>query len=222
MLLLLTEKQPQKQQQQQQQKGSQSTGSGGNRWTHFGARLRPLVGDHHSASSKPLAAFEMSSSSQNQNQKSQAPASNTLHHVAPLSGNQVNENEDADDDLDDDQDNEALLYKMMQQQGFLSGSIWQQKPQSEAQSVALAGSAPIRQADSNGLSQSLTDGAGDGRTNSKKIIKLLKSYSHIHQVDDSDDQIRGSYIRPLSSARRPTVSNENGNNWQTNGYNRNR
>lgn len=130
----------------------------------------------------------------------------------PLNTNQVGDGDD-DDDLNDDQDSEALLYKMMQQQGFLMGSpLWQQQKPSSNQGA--------QSADDGGQ---LING-DDGREsvgNSKKVIKLLKSYSHIHQVDDSDDQIRGTYTR--LPVRRPAV---NDNGWQpsTGGqqHNRNR
>lgn len=99
---------------------------------------------------------------------------------------QPNELEEADED-DDEQDSEALLYKMMQQQSFLMSPHWQEPDAGKA-----AGSGrPARPASSQ---------AGEG-ANSKRLIKLLKSYSHIHQVDDSDDQIRGTHTRLMN--RRP-------------------
>ena len=95
----------------------------------------------------------------------------------PLNGNQL---EPSEGEEDEDEDGEALLYKMMQQQTFLMNPIFQ-----EAQ-VSPAASQPT----------------GGELANSKKVIKLLKSYSHIHQVDDSDDQIRGTHTR--LSAQRPS------------------
>lgn len=158
-----------------------------------------------------------------------------------LNNNQLDSNDDSAEQDDDDQDSEALLYKMMQQQGFLTGSIWQQQqpqpqqqqPQqqlkqlqpstNEQQQQQQQTSGQARAVDSTlqAAAQSLQPpteddemaaaarGAGSGK--SRKVIKLLKSYSHIHQVDDSDDQIRGTYTRVQPNR---LVSDMNGASWQ--------
>ena len=84
-----------------------------NRWTHFGARLKPLTtsgADHHSADSRSLAAFAHNNSNKNGQQRAQT----TTSLGQALGGNQVGEVSASDDadDADDDQDSEALLYKM--------------------------------------------------------------------------------------------------------------
>lgn len=215
---------------------------GGNRWTHFGARLRPLTtigSDHHGADSKSLVAISLGG--QNNNNNNHNNNNNNMQQAAqqrapvgqPLNGNQVGDQED-NEDLDDDQDSEALLYKMMQQQGFLTGSIWQQNQQQQPQQQENGQSAAVLSTiDANG-NQLVQDAPSNSMVggNSKKVIKLLKSYSHIHQVDDSDDQIRGTYTRV--PAHRLNVldqssSNDNNNNnnlWRAQAskqqYNRNR
>lgn len=187
----------------------QQTARVGNRWTHFGARLRPLTSvgaasDHHGADSKSLAAIAFGGQNGNNNNLNN---NNNMHQQQraavgqPLNSNQVGDQDDNEDLDDDDQDSEALLYKMMQQQGFLTGSIWQQQPQVAGQDGSgnvlssergAAGGNANNQLHPDSPS-ALSNGMLAG--NSKKVIKLLKSYSHIHQVDDSDDQIRGTYTR---------------------------
>lgn len=158
---------------QQQTRGA----AGSNRWTHFGARLRPLANgvEYHgaasSASSKTLA--------------SQQPP-------ARAQADQPQAGADQDDD-DDDQDSEALLYKMMQQQSFLVSPGWQEAAGGKA--AAIDAQLAANKAHPGAL--------GADAPNSKRMMKLLKSYSHIHQVDDSDDQIRGTYTRV--AARRPQL-----------------
>lgn len=151
----------------------------------------------------------------------------------PLNGNQVGDQED-NEDLDDDQDSEALLYKMMQQQGFLTGSIWQQQPQQQQRVNGQNG--PALSNDDSGVAtgnQLVQDASSNGMVggNSKRVIKLLKSYSHIHQVDDSDDQIRGTYTRVPAYRHNSNGLDQNNNHnpaWrgqqpkQQNQYNRNR
>lgn len=151
--------------------------------------------------------------------------------MTPVIGNSVAGNDngnganDDNDDDDDDLDSEALLYKMMQQQHFLMNPNMADQPTNVAGANAynsnsnsargqvsqssLATNArrdgSVR-ADNNGDAEGSSTSAtsSDIPANSKKVIKLLKSYSHIHQVDDSDDQIRGTYTRV--SARRPQSS----------------
>lgn len=199
----------------------QQKSPGGNRWTHFGARLRPLttsgMRDHNEAASKSLPAivYNGNTVSNNNNMQQQRSQLKQAGSSLPLNTNQVGDG-DEDDDLNDDQDSEALLYKMMQQQGFLMGSpLWQQQLKPGSNQAASS-------ADSEGAQLINGDDGRESVGNSKKVIKLLKSYSHIHQVDDSDDQIRGTYTR--LPVRRPAV---NDNGWQpTNGgqqqHNRNR
>lgn len=155
----------------------------------------------------------------------------------PLNGNQVGDQED-NEDLDDDQDSEALLYKMMQQQGFLTGSIWQQQqqPQQQQQQRVNGQNGPALSNDDSGVAtgnQLVQDASSNGMVggNSKRVIKLLKSYSHIHQVDDSDDQIRGTYTRVPAYRHNSNGLDQNNNHnpaWrgqqpkQQNQYNRNR
>lgn len=179
------------------QKASSAPAS--NRWTHFGARLRPLAasagaaltlvasgGDQHAANSKSLASTVpfggQAATSASSRQRAPAPARPAQPARAASAASAPD-----DDDDDDELDSEALLYKMMQQQNFLMNPSWQQ----DAPGASVSADAqPARPA----ASAAPLDG------NSKKVIKLLKSYSHIHQVDDSDDQIRGTYTRV--SARR--------------------
>lgn len=130
-----------------------------------------------------------------------------------MGSNNLDSNGSDDNDDDDDFDGEALLYKMMQQQNFLMNPSWQGQQQSVANSNNLnqdAGqqqqsglSANLGNDQSLGQQQQLQKQREDALSDSKKVIKLLKSYSHIHQVDDSDDQIRGTYTR--LSAYRPTA-----------------
>lgn len=187
--------------------------SSGNRWTHFGARLRPLISpgvgntqlEHQTAadSKSPVAVAFTGNNGYGTQQT-------TLQdRRAPLVGNDLGDKED----LDDDQDNEALLYKMMQQQSFLMSPSWQEQSQ--------VGQNRVGQNEGSNLAN-LLDGNGNENepgqlglsNNSKKVIKLLKSYSHIHQVDDSDDQIRGTNTRQAS--RRPVNKVSNGlQAWST-------
>lgn len=92
---------------------------------------------------------------------------------------------------------------MMQQQNFLMNPIWQESMPA-AKSERGADARPRRQEEASSLAPAAGNAEQRQRdeelANSKKVIKLLKSYSHIHQVDDSDDQIRGTYTR-LSSYR---------------------
>lgn len=136
----------------------------------------------------------------------------------PLNGNQVGDQED-NEDLDDDQDSEALLYKMMQQQGFLTGSIWQQQPQQQSQQQQQVNgqNGPALSNDDTGVAtgnQLVQDAPSNGMVggNSKRVIKLLKSYSHIHQVDDSDDQIRGTYTKVPAYRHHNNLDHNNNNN----------
>lgn len=180
------------QQQQQQHKG-------GSRWTHFGARLRPLqtglspgIGqqDHREAASNSKSLVLSPRQMQQTRASSNRPE---------LSSNQLDSTSaDEGEDPDDDQDSEALLYKMMQQQSFLMSPTWQD-PNEQQQQLQQPREAALDSgaANVNGQQSQLP------ASNSKRVIKLLKSYSHIHQVDDSDDQIRGTRI-PVSR-----VSNQN-------------
>lgn len=124
------------------------------------------------------------------------------------------------DDVDDDQDSEALLYKMMQQQSFLMSPMWQE-PEQASNGPVTTGNNQLQQratGDNSNENQISLNGSGP---NSRKVIKLLKSYSHIHQVDDSDDQIRGTHTR--LQARRPqqaTNSNDRYNRNRNNNNNR--
>lgn len=211
---------------------------GGNRWTHFGARLKPLTtigSDHHGADSKSLVAISLGGQNNNNNNKhnnnmQQAQLRASVGQTP--NGNQVGDQDD-NEDLDDDQDSEALLYKMMQQQGFLTGSIWQQnqpQPQTQQQQQQHGnGHNTLSPSDAAGdqlVQDALPNGMVGG--NSKRVIKLLKSYSHIHQVDDSDDQIRGTYTRvPAHRLNGLDQNNSNNNNaWRAQPskqqYNRNR
>lgn len=130
--------------------------------------------------------------------------------------NQLNDVGSDDEENDEDQDSEALLYKMLQQQNFLLSPNWQQEAlgstgsdHSSGESALSDGRQPAAAASATGKNNQLTD-------SSKRMIKLLKSYSHIHQVDDSDDQIRGTGTRiaprrPSSSARqasRPPITTD--------------
>ena len=202
--------------------------SGGNRWTHFGARLRPLTStgtlDHHEAAansprsiaSRPPAsgsnAAFLPQQQQQQQQVNRAPvrASNSVGQ--PMVGNSLDSSGSDDSDDEDDFDGEALLYKMMQQQNFLMNPSWQgQQQQSIANSNKLSQDVAGQQQSGstlNGNGQSVGQQQqqrrrADDLSDSRKVIKLLRSYSHIHQVDDSDDQIRGTYTR--LSAYRPTA-----------------
>lgn len=118
-----------------------------------------------------------------------------------------------DDDDEDDQDSEALLYKMMQQQNFLVNPVWQE--QFSGSGIQNGRQQQQQNRPFESVNQGNSDDNRDNRqqrqhqeelANSKRVIKLLKSYSHIHQVDDSDDQIRGTYKR-LSSYRPSKVAN---------------
>ena len=171
---------------QQTRKARKASGAqvAGNRWTHFGARLKPLggAGDHQSAASSPalsapsrqvVAAFANSNKLDSGDKDSVAGDSGAA----------------AANEEDDDEDDEALLYKMMQQQHFLLN------PNFGAERPAAAARQLQRQ-------QPQQPQAAQQDANSKRVIKLLKSYSHIHQVDDSDDQIRGTYTR-VPARRQP-------------------
>lgn len=96
----------------------------------------------------------------------------------------------ANDDDDEDLDSEAILYKLMQQSSFLMNPNFQDQPQ--RQPAASPSLAPSQQQRQQAQANSQPD---EDLAKSKRVIKLLKSYSHIHQVDDSDDQIRGAYTR---------------------------
>ena len=128
------------------------------------------------------------------------------NHVVQMQGNDLElagrgpaaqANKDEDEDEDDDLDSEALLYKLMQQQSFLMNPNFQEEPRL-SQAAETTSSQQQQQQQQR---PAMADGAGQGQLNdddlarSKRVIKLLKSYSHIHQVDDTDDQIRGSYTR---------------------------
>lgn len=132
--------------------------------------------------------------------------------INPTSNNQVSETDD--DEADEDQDSEALLYKMLQQQNFLPSSSWQDN---KANSLQTGSGTQPNGNGRQGSSGRVTSGGSGGVTtqpltdssNSRRMIKLLESYSHIHQVDDSDDQIRGTGTRLAprrSSASSPSRS----------------
>lgn len=120
-------------------------------------------------------------------------------------------NQEADDEDDDDQDNEALLYKMMQQQNFLMNPNFQEQQLASSNKQANKPLAAVQQQSAMIAGRQRQPGQNNNEVNdendlfngnSKKVIKLLKSYSHIHQVDDSDDQIRGTNTR-VSAFRAP-------------------
>ena len=195
--------QPKQQHHQQQlslQTQQQPRVSASNRWTHFGARLRPLaqangneLDDHHevAANSKSMAAISprTGSTSNGLQQRGGQSAAGGPQQIG-TSTNGAPE----PDELDDDQDNEALLYKMMQQQSFLMSPTWQDSAPGQAPTgLNLHLSTDNLLAPNDGQREQEKSKGNGG--NSKRIIKLLKSYSHIHQVDDSDDQIRGTYTR---------------------------
>lgn len=198
--------------------------SGSNKWTHFGARLRPLNQQQvapaeahppaqHSptgstAASAPKSAFASTAGAQQQQLSPVAAGSKAgrASAGAPLASNAISNSNGDDDDDDDEVDGESLLYKMMQQQNFLLNPIWHQESGEQQQQI-------VRQdEDANSLlanDRNQPHGGGQKQGNlerdlasSKKVIRLLKSYSHIHQVDDSDDQIRGTQMR-MSSLQRP-------------------
>lgn len=247
------DKQQSQQQPAQQHRPQKSASSGSNKWTHFGARLKPLAGaaksstgsqqvaqngaigsnENHigaASSSNPsaiptnFAQVRGAHSSSNQmvapNGQRYLVAANGASSMAPVIGNSVataaatNDNTNGDDnDDEDDLDSEALLYKMMQQQTFLMNPNMADQPTMNVangnknsgynrQGSQASHAASLSNGDADGSSTSAI--SSDSPANSKKVIKLLKSYSHIHQVDDSDDQIRGTYTR--LSARRPQQS----------------
>lgn len=138
--------------------------------------------------------------------------------------------QDVDEDEDDEVDGESLLYNMMQQQNFLLNAANMQRPDDfianhngRSSSGNTGGSrqtgGSLSMAGPQASSSAAHGGAGSDQrssprseaelnlerdlANSKKVIKLLKSYSHIHQVDDSDDQIRGTHMRMSSAFQRP-------------------
>lgn len=203
-----------------------STSGAANRWTHFGARLRPLTSsngggpgqlDHHheaASSSKATAALadpslghpqqQQQYSRQQGHQTAVGGGRGAANPVVQLQGNNVDgrggetaSTNQEDEEDEDDLDSEALLYKLMQQQSFLMNPNFQQEQQASTASLPVEqsqqranGQLPT-QRDANQQQQQ----NDDNMAKSKRVIKLLKSYSHIHQVDDSDDQIRGSYAR---------------------------
>ena len=212
-----------------------------NRWTHFGARLRPLTSatsaatnNHHhqheaaaSSSSKATAALAGAARHQqtvlmsplnqlNGNQLTDGASSSSSSSRAPPAAS----DDEAEMD-EDDLDNEALLYKLMQQQSFLMNPNFQLDQQQQQQQVAANSDnspAAIEQANQarrgNGRQQAGANQLDEDEANlakSKRVIKLLKSYSHIHQVDDSDDQIRGAYARyPQQQQQRAAAANQRG------------
>lgn len=130
---------------------SELTPSASAKWTHFGARLKPLT-TNTGSSDHYLAANSKSS---------------MIAAVRPNPSAAVGNYNDEDDDpnTDDDQDNEALLYNMLQEPKS-SVPLLQQRQQSGPN-------------------------VNGGPMNNREVIRLMKSYSHIHQVDDSDDKPRG-------------------------------
>ena len=136
------------------------------------------------------------------------------------------ESEDAEDAEDEELDGESLLYKLMQQQSFLLSPVWgadgrqqvarqhqtrlgnsnklERQVENLQNELQTGGRTQVRNNNNLQQQQQQQQQVGNERhlANSKKVIKLLKSYSHIHQVDDSDDQIRGTYTR-MASLQRP-------------------
>lgn len=113
--------------------------------------------------------------------------------------NLASANEGDDDDDDEEQDSEALLYRMMQQQGFLLNPTWQEAASGKSRAPSSQAQVGRSQPEVGDHAASMSNQLVGEGPSSKRMIKLLKSYSHIHQVDDSDDQIRGSHTRVAAS-----------------------
>lgn len=148
--------------------------------------------DYHASNSKAkpsIVAYEGGSGKPSQEQT----AGKAAHH------NRLDHDSDSDDD--DEQDSEAMLYNMLQQQDFLMRPDWLESLNKPAKTLT-------------GAQNSANGGVMLADANNRRVIKLLKSYSHIHQVDDRDDQPRGSsaaYNRLSPSSRRRPTTNSNGN-----------
>lgn len=184
-----------------------------NRWTHFGARLKPLATaplphDHYEGAPNSPAYSKVSSQP-----AGRKPTSATKAQVHAKSTNELAD--DDQDDADDDQDSEALLYKMMQQQSFLMSPNWQQQLDSTAVGGNQHGGQQQVHQSSDQQPQLGAGGQVMGEKDSKRVIKLLKSYSHIHQVDDSGDQIRGSYTRFASRRQQKPADDRSRHDWES-------